>query len=430
MAGPRRREPNSSYADRRARLRAQVDGPVVLFGYTGREDSSPSYVFNQEHYFYYLTGHNEPGAAVLIIPEPPNGRSYNGPREILFLQPRDRGRERWDGPRAGPGDADLEERTGFADVMPFPQLRTELEALGKIFPNFHTLLPRAQEAGYPHRANWHAWLQQVLPQVSFRDVSGALGAMRQIKSASELELLTRVTELSIEAHLEAMRMMRPGLYEYEVAARMEFVHKRGGCEGEGYAPIVGSGFFSTVLHYNDLGRRIEDGDIIVLDVGGQYSGYTADITRTLPASGKFTPRQREIYEVVLGAQNAVLAALKPGMRMGGNDEKSLVRIAREVMEKSPVKDSQGRSLARYFIHGLGHHVGLHVHDPGPDRPLEPGMVVTIEPGIYIPEENLGVRIEDMVLITETGYKLLTGRLPRTIADIEKVMAEAKPPLDR
>ena len=222
-----------------------------------------------------------------------------------------------------------------------------------------------------------------------------------------------------------MKMMHPGLYEYQVAAKMVEIHAEGGCETEAYAPIVGSGSNSTVLHYNKLDRKIEDGDIVVLDVGGQYSGYAADITRTLPANGKFTPRQREIYEIVLGAQNAALAALKPGMTIYGQGPTSLQKIAMDYIN-SHGKDKQGRPLGRYYIHGLSHHIGLNVHDPsGPPRPLEPGMVITMEPGIYIPEENIGVRIEDDVLITPTGYKLLTARLPRSPDEIEKIMAEGK-----
>jgi Xaa-Pro aminopeptidase len=425
VAPARQREPNSAYAERRARLLAQVDGPVVLFGYTGREQSSPSYIFGQEENFYYLTGHNEPGAALLILPPAPGGANGNAPpREVLFLPPRS-DRERWDGPRLAPGDANLAERTGFAEVKPFTELKGELERAAKSSANFHTLLPAPNPAGYPHARNWQNWLREAVPQAAVKDVRAQLGAMRQVKSPSEIELVARATEISIDAHLEAMRMMRPGLYEYEVAARMEYIHKRAGCEGEGYAPIVGSGFFSTVLHYNAVNRRIEEGDVVVLDVGAQCSGYVSDITRTLPASGKFTARQREIYEIVLGAQNAALAAVKPGMTFTRTGPNSLYKIAYDYID-SHGKDQQGRTLGRYFIHGLGHHVGLYVHDAGdPQRPLEPGMIVTIEPGIYIPEENLGVRIEDIVLVTESGYKLLTARLPRTLAEVEKFMAEAR-----
>jgi Xaa-Pro aminopeptidase len=222
-----------------------------------------------------------------------------------------------------------------------------------------------------------------------------------------------------------MRMMRPGLYEYQIAAKMVEIHAMGGSEAEGYAPIVGAGPNSTVLHYDKLSRKIEEGDIVVLDVGAQYSGYSADITRTVPANGKFTPRQREIYDVVLGAQNAALAAFRPGTYFyckakGGG----IFKVAYDYVNTHG-KDLHGKRLGQYFFHGLGHHIGLNVHDPGDYcRAFEPGMVVTVEPGIYIPEENLGVRIEDDVLITETGHKLLSERLPRDPQEIEKIMTEA------
>lgn len=428
-AAARVREENNVYAERRARLRAQVDAPVVLFGYTGLEEPSPSAVFHQEENFYYLTGHNEAGAALVLVPEPSNGKgngkAWSGPREILFLPPRDFTRERWDGPRMGPTDPGVLEKTGFEAVEAFASLRGELEKLAKIFPQFYTLLPGSSERGYPHARTWNNWLYQQLPQTPLRDVAAPIGAMRQVKSPGEIELLTRAIELSVDSHLEAMKMLRPGLYEYQVTARMVYIHSFGGCEREAYDPIVGAGFNSTVLHYSALRDQIRDGDVVVLDVGGQYSGYSADITRTLPANGKFTPRQREIYEIVLGAQNAALAALKPGMTFSRTGPNSLYRVAYDYIN-SHGKDKEGRPLGRYFIHGLGHHIGLDVHDAGdPNRPLEPRMVVTVEPGIYIPEENLGVRIEDNVLITETGYKLLTARLPRTIEEIEKIMAGAR-----
>ncbi len=418
-------EPLNTYAERRAKLRAQVDGPVVLFGFTGREDASPSYVFHQENNFYYLTGHNEAGAALLLVPEPANGRIWNGPHEILFLPPHEPIQERWHGPQMAAGDPGITEKTGFSTVEPFASMRVELEKVAKLFQNFYTLLPSGEDVGYPHARNWTNWLYQVLPQSQQRDVRARIGAMRQLKSAGEIELLTRAIELTVDSHLEAMRMLRPALYEYQLAAKMEYMHLNGGCEGEGYAPIVGTGFNSTVLHYNILRDLIRDGDAVVMDVGAQCSGYTADVTSTLPASGKFSPRQREIYEIVLGARNAALAAVKPGATFNRTAPNSLYRIAYDYINTHG-KDKQGQPLGRYFIHGLGHHIGLEVHDAGdPSRPLEPGMVVTIEPGIYIPEENLGARIEDDVLVTETGYKLLSGRLPRSVGEIEKIMADAQ-----
>jgi len=426
-AEARRREPNASYAERRAKLRAQVDGPVVIFGYTGREDASPSYLFGQEENFYYLTGINDEGAALLMLPDNSAGRAVEGPREILFLQPHNYQQEKWNGPRMGPGDEGLEGLTGFTAVEPFGNLKEHAARLSKQFASVYTLLPRGNEPGYPHRANWVKWLQETVngAGANFRDASPLIAGLRMVKSASEMELLTRAIELSLDAHLEAWKIVRPGLYEYEVAARMRYIYNRGGCERDAYAPIVGSGFFSTALHYNRNDKRIEDGDVVLMDVGGEYSGYAADITRTVPASGKFTARQREIYEIVLAASNAAIAAMKPGMTMGGTGEKSLQKIALDVIN-SRGKDREGNPLGKYFIHGLGHHIGLNVHDATVQgRALEPGMVVTIEPGIYIPDEKLGVRIEDDVLVTETGAKVLSARLPRTVEEIETFMAGAR-----
>jgi len=420
------------YAARRAKIAAQVDGPVILWGFTGREESSQSYIFTQEDNFYYLTGHNEEGAGLIILPAPKNGQrdaregAWDGPREMLFLPDKEPQKEKWNGVRMAPGDADISTRTGFAAVRPFGEMRAAAEKLAKAYPgNFFTILPYEKEnGGYPHEKALVDWLQMALPQVKLKDMRSAVEALRTIKSPGEIAFLRKAIDLSLDSHLAAMKMMRPGLWEYQVAAKMVEVHGMGGSEAEGYAPIVGAGFNSTVLHYDKLSRKIEDGDIVVLDVGAQYSGYSADITRTLPANGKFTARQREIYEIVLGAQNAAMAALKPGMNLCKSGDKSVYKVSLDYIN-SHGRDRHGNKLGAYYIHGLGHHIGLDVHDPGAYcKPLEPGMVVTMEPGIYIPEENLGVRIEDDVLITDSGYELLSKRLPRDPAEIEQVMAEA------
>ena len=283
-------------------------------------------------------------------------------------------------------------------------------------------MPPAKEEGYPHFTESVAALRAALPHAKLKDITPKLDAMRQMKSAGELALMQKAIDLSIDAHFDAMKMMRPGLFEYQVAARMKEIHEMGGCAREAYAPIVGAGFNSTVLHYSALDSEIKDGDVVVMDVGGEYGGYAADITRTLPANGKFTPRQREIYDIVLGAQNAALAAVKPGAVLYGGERQPAADRDRLYQHARP---RQGRPHARPLLsHGVSHHIGLDVHDPGDrERPLEPGMVVSVEPGIYIPEENLGVRIEDDVLVTKDGYQLMTARLPRTADEIEKIMAE-------
>jgi Xaa-Pro aminopeptidase len=310
-------------------------------------------------------------------------------------------------------------------VRSFTELTATVVQLGQVYSKMYTELPGPRDIGYPHAQVWSDWLRKQAPGVQLEDVTGRIDALRQVKSQAEIALLTRAIEVSVDAHLEAMKMMRPGLYEYQVAAKMQYTHADEGCLEEAYFPIVGAGFNSTVLHYDSLERKIDDGDIVVLDVACAQDGYAADITRTLPANGHFSPRQREIYEIVLGAQNAAIAAAKPGMTPTGRGAGSLFRIAYDYID-SHGKDRDGKSLGQYFIHGLSHHVGLNVHDPGdPGRVLEPGMLITVEPGIYIPQENLGVRIEDIILITETGAKVLSARLPRNPDEVEAVMAQGR-----
>jgi Xaa-Pro aminopeptidase len=424
----RDREPNSVYAERRTKLAANIDAPIVLLGYTGKEEEAQTYIFAQEENFYYLTGHNEEDAALILLP-PANSKAkkddWTGPREIFFLPPKDARKEKWNGLRMAPGDPGIEARTGFSDVRPLPELRAAVERLARVYPTFYTILPYQHElGGYPHEKETEDWLKLAAPQAQLKDIRSEIAELRMVKSPTEITLIRRAVDLSVDAHFAAMKMMRPGLWEYQIAAKMVEVHAAGGSEAEAYAPIVGAGPNSTALHYDKLSRKIEDGDIVVLDVGAQYSGYAADITRTLPANGKFTPRQREIYDIVLGAQEAAMRALKPGMEMCRGD-KSLYKIAYDYIN-SHGKDQHGKPLGQYFIHGLGHNIGLNVHDAGNVcKPFVPGMVVTVEPGIYIPEENLGVRIEDDVLITDSGYELLSARLPRNADEIEKIMAQAR-----
>ena len=429
----REREPNSVYAERRAKLASHIDGPIVLLGLTGHEEDAQTYIFAQDENFYYLTGHNEPGAALILLP--PAGSSakkddWGGPREIFFLQPKNPEREKWVGVLMSPSDPGIEARTGFALVKPYPELRATVERLAKVYSSFYTVLPYEHENGnYPHEKDTVDWLKLAVPQANIKDIRTNITDLRAIKSPTEIALLRQAIDLSLDAQFAAMKMIRPGLFEYQVAARMEYVHAMGGAEAEAYAPIVGTGINSTALHYDKLSRKIEDGDVVLMDVAAQYGGYAADITRTVPANGKYTPRQREIYEIVLGAQNAAMAAIRPGASLGCREKRdkkgTLYTIAYNYINTHG-KDLHGKPLGQYFIHGLGHSIGLNVHDPGLEgcKPLAAGMIVTMEPGIYIPEENLGVRIEDDVLVTDSGYELLSQRLPRDPDEIEKIMAEA------
>lgn len=417
-------QPPEEYQARRAGLRAAVDGPVVVYGYTGNEDTSEYAVFFQEPNFYYLSGHSEPGAALVLIPGAPAGESSRDPHEILYLPARDPGTEKWEGPKLGPSDPGVAAKTGFEKVEPLANLKGDLRKLAKTYSSFYTVLPPKHEEGYPHFTESAASIRAAIPKAMLKDVAPALYAMRQVKSPGELALLQKAVDSSVDAHLDAFKQMRPGLFEYQIAARMKEIHEWAGCAREAYAPIVGAGFNSTVLHYSALDREIKDGDMVVIDVGGEYGGYAADITRTMPANGKFSPRQREIYEIVLAAQQAAIAAIKPGAKLFSGAESAMEASYKYINTHG--HDQQGEPLGKYYIHGVSHHLGLDVHDPGDrDRTLQPGMVVTVEPGIYIPEENLGVRIEDDVLVTKEGSQILSARLPRDPDEIEKLMGEAR-----
>ena len=419
------REPLSVFHERRARLVRETggDGVIVLFGYRDADMAASVTTFHQNENFYYLTGWNEPEAMMLLVPKAPKpGATFELEKEILFIPAHDFREEKWTGPKLGPDDADARARTGFPTVKATSLFQSELLEALKNFPKIYTELTPQPESGEDYfQAEVVSKLHKMAPLANLADVRQHVERQRAVKSPGEIALLRKAVDASIEAHLAAMKTVRPGVWEYETAARMEFEFRRRGCEWPAYPPIVGSGFFSTVLHYDADDQQMKDGDVVVMDVAGSYGGYTSDITRTLPVNGRFTPRQREIYEIVLGAQNAAMAAAKPGLMLR-HGKNSLHEIAYAYINAHG-KDLHGNSLGQYFIHGLGHSVGLNVHDPmNYNQPLEPGMVVTMEPGIYIPEERIGVRIEDDILITKDGYELLTRRLPRTVEEIEKLMA--------
>jgi len=419
------REPLAVFHQRRVRLARETggDGVIVLFGYRDTDVAASVTTFHQNENFYYLSGWNEPEAMMLLVPKAAKpGATLELDKEILFIPAHDSRAERWTGPKLGPDDADASARSGFPTVKATSLFQSELLEALKSFPKIYTELTPQPESGEDYfQAEIVSKLRKMAPLASLADVRSHVERQRAVKSPGELALIRKAVDASVEAHLAAMKTVRPGLWEYETAARMEYEFRRRGCEWPAYPPIVGSGFFSTVLHYDADDQQMKDGDVVVLDVAGSYSGYTADITRTLPVNGRFTARQREIYEIVLGAQNTALAAVKPGMtlRRGKN---SLHDLAYNYINTHG-KDLHGNTLGQYFIHGLGHSIGLNVHDPMDyNLPLEPGMVVTMEPGIYISEEKIGTRIEDDILITKDGYELLTSRLPRAVEEIEKLMA--------
>ena len=426
------RQPNADYRARREALAKKTpDGVTVIFA--GEEAPGAADGFRQNNNFYYLTGWNEPGAAVLVAPAreaigTQTGHPYT---EILFLPPRDLVEERWTGPKLGPDSPEAPSATGFDHVESLAKLDEELPRLlmkGKTpFENDKIYVEQTgSESVEPVSKGLMEWLKRsrgIPLRVQTADARPLLASLRTVKDAGELTLMKKAAEASMAGHLAAMRAMRPGMSEREIAALLNYEQGRRGCERPAYSPIVGSGLNGTVLHYSDDSGPISAGDLVVIDAAGEYSMYADDITRTLPASGKFTARQREIYDIVLGAQQAAMAAFQSGKStMGRRGDNSLDAVAREYI-KTHGKDLHGGSLGEYFIHGLGHYVGLFVHDDNDYTvPLGPGMVFTIEPGIYIPEEKLGVRIEDMYYVDADGKLVkMTAALPSTADEVEKAM---------
>jgi Xaa-Pro aminopeptidase len=239
-------------------------------------------------------------------------------------------------------------------------------------------------------------------------VQSDIAYLRQTKAPTEIALLEKAIQITLKAQQAAAKTIAQGVMEYEVEAALEYEFRRNGAERPGFPSIVGSGPLSTILHYDKSERRMQPDDVVVVDIGAEYGGYSADVTRTYPVSGTFSARQREIYQIVLDAQKAALAKIKPGARISDVHEAASAHIRSKGFEK-------------FFIHGTSHHIGLEVHDVGDtSRPLEPNMVITVEPGIYIPDEQIGIRIEDDVLVTPTGYRILS-LFPKEPAEVEALV---------
>ena len=429
IAGARERQPNADYRARRQKLAGKLEGGAALL-FAPREIEGPNdiYGYFPDANFYYLTGWGEPGAALLVVApaEAKNDNPAHAYSEILFLPDRNYSQEKWTGAKLGPDDPRAAELTGVDKVESLGDLRTELL---KLFPargvGIYTDVPASGvESNSTKPLGWLENANAFAVGTSFRDIRPLLESLRPFKDAGEVELIRKATQASIAAQFAAIRAIKPGVSEREISARLQYEWGKRGCERPAYAPIVGAGINSTVLHYSDNSGTIESGDMVVMDAAGEFSLYASDITRSVPANGKYTARQREIYEIVLGAQKAAIAAFQSGKsHLLRNQPDSLSQVAVDYMNAHG-KDLHGEGLGKYFIHGLGHYVGLNVHDPGDySIPLGPGMVFTIEPGIYIPEEKLGVRIEDMFYVDQEGKLVrLSESLPQEPDQIERLMS--------
>jgi Xaa-Pro aminopeptidase len=425
------RQPSSDYHARREKLAAKLDGGLALiFAPPEAEGPNDVYGYRPDNNYYYLTGWPEPGAALLVAAaaEAKNGNPARQYGEILFLPKRNYSQEQWTGPKLGPDDPKAGQLTGVDRVEPLDNLRDELT---KIMPargvKVYTDIPAGE--GPSNSTAPLEWLRNAnafAVGTTYLDIRPLLASLRTVKDAGEIQLIQKAVNASMAAQLAAIRAIKAGVSEREIASRLEYEWGKRGCERPAYAPIVGSGFNSTVLHYSDDSGTLQSGDVVVMDAAGEYSLYASDITRTVAVNGKFTTRQREIYEVVWGAQKAAMAAFVSGKsRLRRHQPNSLSDVAYDYINTHG-KDLHGEPLGKYFIHGLGHYVGLAVHDEGDyEVPLSPGMVFTIEPGIYIPEEKIGVRIEDMYYVDKDGRLIrMTESLPQAPDEIDQLMSSA------
>ena len=397
------------------------------------------YPYRHDSYFYYLTGFNEPESVLVLIA---GTGQFPTPRSILFCREKNLEREIWDGYRYGPEGA----RTtfGFDEARPISELASALPQLLSDQPAIFTFVGG--------NAGWDRQISDALNGVRalsrtgvsaptvVHDIRAILDQQRLIKDGHEIDVMRRAGEISSDAHIRAMGTARPGQFEYEVEAELLHEFIRNGAREQAYSAIVASGPNACVLHYRENNRMMNDGDLLLIDAGGEYASYASDITRTFPVNGKFTGAQKAVYEVVLEAQMKCIDDVKPGKPFNAYHETAVRVLSQGLIDLGLCKGSldsviESKSYFQFYMHRAGHWLGLDVHDAGDYRiggstgqwqTLKPGMVLTVEPGLYIrpadnvPEKfhNIGVRIEDDILVTPKGNENLTAKTPKTVADVE------------
>lgn len=427
------------YSQRRARLLNQMRHGIAIVP-TAPEvarNADTHYDYRHDSNFYYLSGFTEPESVVVLI-------AGDEPQSILFCREKNLEREIWDGHRFGPDAA--REQFGFDAAYPVEQLDEKLtELMGNQPALFY---PLGFDAAWDQRIlRLRGAVQEkvrsgIRAPNEIRDVRTLLNEMRLFKDAHELDIMRRAAAISTTAHKRAMRFTRPGLFEYQVEA--ELLHEFGshGARHPAYTSIVAGGANACVLHYVGNNARLRDVDLLLIDAGCELDGYASDITRTFPVGGKFSAEQKDVYEIVLAAQAAAIAAATPGQHWNAPHDAALRVLAQGFIDLKLCHGSVDAVLEtecykKYYMHRTGHWLGMDVHDVGDYkigddwRPLQPGMVLTVEPGCYIrPADdvpmslwNIGIRIEDDVVITDHGNEVLTDAAPKTVADIEELMGK-------
>ena len=427
----------SSCAERRRALQLRMSkGAAIIPTAPERiRNRDSDYLYRFDSYFYYLSGFPEPAAVLVIL-------AGEKARSILYCRKRNPERELWEGIRHGPEGARA--AFGFDETYPVESLDEHMPKLLADQPALY-YAPGA-DAGWDARIM--GWLNQVRAQArtgvtapaEIRDVRAALDEMRLIKDDGELAVMRRAAAISAAAHERAMRATRPGRSEYEIEAELLYEFRRRGAQYPAYWPIVAGGASACILHYRDNNARLADGDLLLIDAGCELDGYASDVTRTFPVSGKFSGPQKDLYQLVLAAQTAAIAAVKPGNRWDEPHNAAVSTLAQGFVELGLCRGTAEKVIEtgdykRFYMHRTGHWLGLDVHDAGEYksdgqwRRLEPGMTLTVEPGCYIrpaddvPQQfwNTGVRIEDDVVVTASGCEVLSAAAPKSVRDIEALV---------
>ncbi|MFZ9386647.1 MAG: aminopeptidase P family protein [Chitinophagaceae bacterium] len=428
------------HAGRREAIRKIMpdNSVMVVFAYPTRTFSNDvEYLYHANPDMYYFSGYKEPHSLLLVFKEEQTDSTGNRFNEILYVQKKNALAEQWTGKRLGTEGA--MNKLGFKTAYngeEFRNLKLDWSRFDKIIlDRFPDDVPNG-----PDKADLYDLImlfrektglsEETTPKkFDTRLYRNLTASLREIKTPEELDLLRKAVEISCQGHNEAMKAIHPNMSELEIQGLQEYVHKKHGAEEVGYGSIVGSGENGCTLHYMENSKTRIGGEMLLMDVGAEYHGYTADVTRTVPADGKFSPEERQIYQLVYDAQEAAFKTLRDGSTWNDAGKAASNTIAEGLLKLGIIQDK--KDVSKYFPHGLGHHIGLDVHDRGSYDKLKKNMVITIEPGIYIPKNSpcdkkwwsIAVRIEDDLLITQDGYELLSRFAPRKIEDIEKMISQ-------
>lgn len=435
--------PAAEFAQRRQHLMQNMDADAVAIVPAAlhyRRNRDTEYRFRQDSDFYYLSGFAEPEALLVLLPGRAEGEF------VMFCRPRDREMEIWNGYRAGPEGAIND--FGAQQAFTIDELDQRLPEL--LAGRDRVYAPMGAQPAFDQRLA--GWLGSVRAKTragvrapsALHLLDAALHPLRLIKSSAELAIMQHAADLSAEGHRRAMALAAPGRYEYELEAELLHTFTRYGCQAPAYGSIVGSGANACILHYGENDRRMQDGDLVLIDAGGELDHYAADITRTFPVNGRFTSPQKDLYEVVLAAQLAAIDSVQPGASWQAPHDAAVRVLTQGLVDHGLLQGSvdgliESAAFRRFYMHRTGHWLGMDVHDVGDYqidgqwRPLSAGMVLTVEPGLYVSPDDetvaahwrgIGIRIEDDVAVTVQGHHVLSAKAPKAVAEIEALVGSA------